>query len=179
MTKSKYKVSTTKRYRVSTTKRRLVRYIHLIIERILAPREYDRGWLQSRRYLDFEESLSQLDEPLLSALVEALYPQAATPQHMEAEILFRDPADVEPATAELVDAGFTVERLDWIDDESPTVWVVAGIDTKINEARFFGWVADIVEPIGGWAVEAGPGHIDRDKCNKTCGEITAEINRRN
>ena len=45
---------------------------------------------------------------------------------MDAEILFLDPADVEPAIAELIALGFSVKiREDMIDEGGPTVFIRA------------------------------------------------------
>ena len=54
-------------------------------------------------------------------------------QEMQADILFLDPTDLSPATAALVERGFDVEVLDWVDPYGPTVWVDARITTDIAE----------------------------------------------
>jgi hypothetical protein len=75
---------------------------------------------------------------------------------MQAEILFLNPNDLNPATAELVKLGFDVEFLDdWIDDEGPAVWIVAWTLTELDQSSFFDWVKGIVELVGGDVVEAG------------------------
>ena len=77
------------------------------------------------------------------------------PQKMEAEVLFLDPNDVGPGSAALVEHGFNVEVLDWVDPYGPTVWIKAQVTSELDEHRFFDWVASIVEPLHGDVVEAG------------------------
>jgi hypothetical protein len=75
---------------------------------------------------------------------------------MSAEIIFSNSADVNPTIAELVELDFDVEILeDWIDDCGPVVWILASAITELNPAAFFDRVKTIVEPLGGWVVEAG------------------------
>ena len=95
-------------------------------------------------------------------------------QHMEAEILFLDPNDVGPGTAALIEHGFEVEPLDWIDDFAPTSWIIAMNDTELDQNDFFDWVRTIVGPHGGDVMEAGLGRIDRDKGDKTWADLEAE-----
>jgi hypothetical protein len=87
---------------------------------------------------------------------------------MDAEIIFSDPDDVNLAVAELIDADFTVEVLDWIDDDSRSVWITAQTITELDDGDFFYWVKRIVDPLGGWVVEAGHKHPEgarRHKCS--------------
>jgi hypothetical protein len=75
---------------------------------------------------------------------------------MAAEIIFLDPADMNPTIAELTELDFDIELLDdWIDDEGPAVWIRATILTELEAAAFFDWVKTIVKPLGGDVVEAG------------------------
>jgi hypothetical protein len=76
-------------------------------------------------------------------------------QRMEAEILFLDPDDVNLGSATLIEQGFEVEVLDWIDDSSPTVWINATITTELDQYDFFLWVYNIAWRLGGDVVEAG------------------------
>ena len=77
-------------------------------------------------------------------------------QRMIAECLFLDPNDLSPGSAALVERGFDVEVLDWIDDCGPTVWVKARITSELDEYRFLDWVKTIIEPFSsGDVVEAG------------------------
>jgi hypothetical protein len=79
-------------------------------------------------------------------------------RRMEAEILFLDPDDVGPGSAALVEHGFKVEVLDYIDDYGPTVWIKAEVTSELGESRFLDWVHGIVEPLHGDVVEAGLSH---------------------
>jgi hypothetical protein len=76
-------------------------------------------------------------------------------QKMEAEILFHDPDDVNPGVAALVELGFEVKVLDYIDPYGPTVWIRAWTITELDASAFFDWVQSIVEPLQGWLYEAG------------------------
>ena len=77
-------------------------------------------------------------------------------QRMEADILFCNPDDVDPAAAVLIEHGFDVETLyDRIDDCGPTVFIRVCIVTEIGEDHFFDWVQSIIEPLGGNMIEAG------------------------
>jgi hypothetical protein len=79
-----------------------------------------------------------------------------TLNRMSAEIIFSNSADVNPTIAELVELDFDVEILeDCIDDCGPAVWILASAITELNPAAFFDRVKTIVEPLGGWVVEAG------------------------
>jgi len=74
---------------------------------------------------------------------------------MIAEIIFL-PADLNPAIAELIELDFDVEILDdWIDDDGPAVWMLASTSTELDDSAFFDRVKAIVEPLGGFVVEAG------------------------
>jgi hypothetical protein len=74
---------------------------------------------------------------------------------MMAEILFSDPLNVKPATAELNALGFKVEVLDLIDPYGPTVWIEVMQESGLDEDQFFDWVARFMEPLGGDVLEAG------------------------
>lgn len=76
-------------------------------------------------------------------------------QRMEAEILFLDPDDVAPGSATLIEHGFDVEVLDWIDDYRPTVFIRAKITSELDQDHFFDWVLNLVWSIRGDVVEAG------------------------
>jgi hypothetical protein len=75
---------------------------------------------------------------------------------MDADILFHNPDDVNPGIAELVQHGFTVEVLDLVDPEGPTVFVRARTVTELDMSTFFDWAQSIIEPLQGWLHEAGP-----------------------
>ena len=73
-----------------------------------------------------------------------------------AEIIFLDPADMNPAVAKLIELDFDVEVLDdWIDDDGPAVWILVSTLTELDDSAFFDWVKTVVEPLGGFVVEAG------------------------
>lgn len=74
---------------------------------------------------------------------------------MDAEILFLDPKDVSAGSAALIDLGFEVEVLDWVDDYGPTVFIRARITSELDQDQFFDWVSNIVPPLRGDVVEAG------------------------
>lgn len=75
---------------------------------------------------------------------------------MDAEILFLDPADVNPAIAELIKRDFRVEIYeDMIDEAGPTVFIRATGFSEHDNSTFFEWVQAIVEPLGGDVTEAG------------------------
>jgi hypothetical protein len=77
-------------------------------------------------------------------------------QKMQADVLFLDPADLNPGIAALVELGFEVENLDdWIDEAGPTVFLRVRITTEVDEHHFLDWLQSIVEPVGGDVVEAG------------------------
>jgi hypothetical protein len=85
---------------------------------------------------------------------------------MDAEILFFDPADVDPAIAKLIALGFSVHiRKDWIDEGGPTVFIQAAIMTEVDSSDFFDWVQKIVEPLGGDVAEAGHAHAGIDRAD--------------
>ncbi len=75
-------------------------------------------------------------------------------QRMKAEIIFLDPNDVRSCSAALIEEGFEVEVLDWIDDDGPAVWIIAR-KTVIDHDGFFDWVTRFTEPLGGDVCEAG------------------------
>jgi hypothetical protein len=69
---------------------------------------------------------------------------------MTAEIIFLNPADMNPTIAELIELDFDVEVLDdWVDDEGPTIWILANAITELNQSAFFDRAKTIVEPLGG------------------------------
>ena len=73
-----------------------------------------------------------------------------------AEIIFRNPGDMNPAIAELIEFDFEVRILDdWIDDDGPAVWIVATTLSGLSQSAFFHSVRAIIEPLGGDVVEAG------------------------
>jgi hypothetical protein len=81
-------------------------------------------------------------------------------QRMEAEILFDDQDAADAVGAVLAARGFAIEPLDWVDEDegvvlSPTVWIRARILTELDASRFFDWVNNIVEPLGGFTLQAG------------------------
>ena len=69
-------------------------------------------------------------------------------QVMEAEVLLSNPDDVNLVCHMLVERGFTVDVLDWVDDESPATWIKARIITNEDQEQFFDRVKSIVEPRG-------------------------------
>ena len=74
---------------------------------------------------------------------------------MDAEILFPNPTDVNPAIAELLKRDFSVKiREDMIDESGPTVFILATVFTEHDDSTFHNWVQKIVEPLGGdvWEV---------------------------
>jgi hypothetical protein len=80
---------------------------------------------------------------------------------MSAEIMFLDPANVNPATAELISRDFEVLVLEnSIDEHGPAVFILAGAITELDDSAFFHWVQTIVEPLGGDVLEAG--HTEDD-----------------
>ena len=76
-------------------------------------------------------------------------------QRMVAEILFLDPNDVSSGSAALMELGFTVEVLDWVDECGPTVWIRAEIQSELGQDQFLDWVSSIVGPLLGDVAEAG------------------------
>jgi hypothetical protein len=82
---------------------------------------------------------------------------------MDAEILFPNPADVNPAIAELIKRDFSVEiRKDKIDEGGPTVFIRATVFTEHDDSTFHSWVQAIVEPLGGDVWEAGHAYAGID-----------------
>jgi hypothetical protein len=74
---------------------------------------------------------------------------------MMAEVIFLDPLDVKPATAELNELGFRVEVLEHlIDPYGPAVWIELAGESKLNQSQFFDWIDRIVTPLGGDVLEA-------------------------
>lgn len=76
-------------------------------------------------------------------------------QKMAAEILFLNPSDVSPAAAALVELGFEIEHLDWVNSYGPTKWFVAQINTELDENDFIDWMRNLVGPFHGDVVMAG------------------------
>jgi hypothetical protein len=76
-------------------------------------------------------------------------------QRMEAVVLFYSPSDLGPGTAALVEHGFEVEVLDYIDDYGPAIWIKAKVASELDVHRFSDWVQSIVEPLHGDVEEAG------------------------
>jgi hypothetical protein len=75
---------------------------------------------------------------------------------MEAQIMFVDPGDVDPAVVVLTERDFAVEiQLDLIDECGPTVFVQAQVASELDASGFFDWVESIVEPLGGDVLQAG------------------------
>jgi hypothetical protein len=74
---------------------------------------------------------------------------------MQADILFLDPADVNPGVAELIENDFDVQILDLIDPYGPTVWIRAWAVTELDASAFFDRTQAIIEPLEGWLYEAG------------------------
>ena len=99
---------------------------------------------------------------------------------MDAEVLFFDPADVGPATAELTALGFRIKiHKDMIDDGEPTVFARVAAMTELDPSSFFHWVQKIIEPFGGDTQEAGHAHADIDRADPVeIDEMTVNDNRR-
>jgi hypothetical protein len=76
---------------------------------------------------------------------------------MTAEILFLDPNDLDAAMPVFAGHGFKITRLDWADPYGPTVWVLASLQTELDQNGFFDWINDIVKPLDGDVVTAGSG----------------------
>ena len=75
---------------------------------------------------------------------------------MRAEICFGNRDDMNAAASKLIELDFEVRELDWIDDESSAVWIVADAITALDAYSFFDWVDIVVDPFDGFVVEAGP-----------------------
>ena len=75
---------------------------------------------------------------------------------MRAEICFCKRDDMNAASSELIELDFEVRELDWIDDESSAVWIVADTPTPLDPSSFLDWVSIVVDPFDGFVVEAGP-----------------------
>jgi hypothetical protein len=99
---------------------------------------------------------------------------------MSAEILFFDPADVGPATAELAALGFKVKiHKDAIDEGGPTVFTQISGFTELDPLSFFHWMQKIVERFGGDTSEVGYADADIDGMDPvTIAEMTVNDNRR-
>ncbi|MGA6995580.1 MAG: hypothetical protein WBZ22_04955 [Pseudolabrys sp.] len=58
-------------------------------------------------------------------------------KQMMAEIIFRNPGDMNPAIADLIGFDFEVRVLDdWIDDDGPAVWIVATTLSGLSQSAF-------------------------------------------
>ena len=99
---------------------------------------------------------------------------------MDAEVLFLDPADVGPATAELAALGFKVKiHKDMVDPASPAVFTRIVGFTELDQLSFFHWMQGVVERFGGDTSDAGFAHADIDGMDPvTIDEMTVNDNRR-
>jgi hypothetical protein len=99
---------------------------------------------------------------------------------MDAEVLFFDPADVGPATAELAALGFKVKiHVGMIDEGGPTVFTRITGFTELDQSAFFHWMQTIVERHGGDVSEAGYADADIDGMDPvTMSEMRANDNKR-
>ena len=86
---------------------------------------------------------------------------------MDAEVLFRDPAKVGPATAELAALGFKVKiHKHMIDPASRAVFTRITGFTELDGRSFFHWMQGVVERFGGDTSEAGFAHADIDRADR-------------
>jgi hypothetical protein len=82
-------------------------------------------------------------------------------QLMEAELIFDNPEARDRAVVELTKQGYTVELLDWVDDDddgavlSPMVWVKIRGPYEGSDTEFLGEMGHLAEQFGGDVVEAG------------------------
>ena len=74
---------------------------------------------------------------------------------MRAEICFLNRDDMNAASIALIKLGFEVRELDWTDDMTSAVWIMAYTLTALDPISFDDWVWDVVDPLGGYVVEAG------------------------
>jgi hypothetical protein len=75
---------------------------------------------------------------------------------MSAELLFHNPAHVNPAIAELIERNFDFQvHEDMIDECGPAVFILVTVISELDVSAFFGWVKTIVEPFDGEVLEAG------------------------
>jgi hypothetical protein len=74
---------------------------------------------------------------------------------MAAEIMFPEPAAVNPAIAALIEHDFEVAILDPIDDDDRAIWLLAWTTTELNRDRFCDFIWGFAESFGGDVVEAG------------------------
>ena len=74
---------------------------------------------------------------------------------MRAEICFLNRDDMNAASSELIKLDFEVRELDWTDDMTSAVWIWAYALTALDQDGFLDWVCDVVDPLGGYVVEAG------------------------
>jgi hypothetical protein len=75
-------------------------------------------------------------------------------QKMTAEVVVH-PDDINRVIDALHDRGFDVEVLDWIDDHTPAMWLMAEMETELDADGFFDLVHTIVTPLRGCIIEAG------------------------
>jgi hypothetical protein len=94
--------------------------------------------------------------------------------NMVAEVIFHNPNDVAPATATLIELDCAVEVLDLIDDFSPAVWVLVRTVSRLSDFAFFDWIHGILEPLGGYLLEAG---LERDAASERV-EMEAKMSER-
>ena len=74
---------------------------------------------------------------------------------MRAEICFLNRDDMNAVSSELIKLDFEVRELDWTDDMTSAVWIWAYALTALDQDGFLDWVWDVVDPLGGYVVEAG------------------------
>ena len=74
---------------------------------------------------------------------------------MSAELLFHNPAHVNPAIAELIERDFDFQiHENMIDECGPAVFMWVTVISELDEHAFFKWVQAIIEP-NGEVMEAG------------------------
>jgi len=83
---------------------------------------------------------------------------------MRAEICFCNRDDMNVAASELIELDFAVRELDWIDDESSAVWIVADALTALDPSSFFDRVSIVVDPFKPGRIH-GQSRARRD-CNR-------------
>jgi hypothetical protein len=75
---------------------------------------------------------------------------------MSAELLFHNPAHVNPALAELIERDFDFQiHEDMIDPCGPAVFILVTVISELDDLTFFNWVQAIIEPFTGEVLEAG------------------------
>jgi hypothetical protein len=73
---------------------------------------------------------------------------------MQAEICFCNYTDQQAAVTELIEQGFGIRELDWIDTASSACWIIASSWTELDASEFLDRVNVIVGD-NGFVVEAG------------------------